>query len=216
MVTGANYRPPGLLIKEVTTLDVISGGRAWFGVGAGWYEREALGLGMPFPPLKERFERLEETLQIALQMWAGDRSPYVGKHNILAEPMLVPQPLSKPHPPILIGGLGEKKTLRMVAQYADACNFFAGIGPEAIAHKLDVLKGHCDDLGRDYNTIERTALVGLRGAPGGLDASALIAECKALAGLGFQHIIYSAVPDVETLAPLELIGREVIPAVAEF
>lgn len=215
MVTGANYRPPGLLIKAVTTLDVLSGGRAWFGVGAGWYEREALGLGMPFPPVKERFERLEETLQIARQMWADDRSPFDGKHYHLAEPMIHPQPLSKPHPPILIGGVGEKKTLRLVAQYADACNIFAAIGPAAMAHKLEVLKRHCDEIGRDYDTIERTALSRFAGGAAGINASTLIEECQALAALGFQHVMYSAVPNVDTLAPLELIGREVIPAVAD-
>lgn len=215
MVTAANYRPPGALVKQVSALDVLSGGRAWLGIGAGWYEREALGLGLPFPPLKERFERLEETLQIARQMWAGDTTPYEGKHYHLAEPLNTPQSLTRPHPPILIGGGGEQKTLRLVAQYADACNFFAAMGGEALTHKLDVLKRHCDDVGRNYDEIERTVLAPFTVGAGGVTAPALIADCRALAALGIQHVIYSAVPDVHTLAPLELIGREVIPAVAD-
>ena len=136
---------------------MLSGGRANLGIGAGWYEREAHGLGFPFPPITERFERLEETLQIANQMWSGETAPYEGKHYQLAEPINSPQPLSQPHPPILIGGGGEKKTLRLVAQYADACNLFASAARQ-LGHKLDVLKRHCDAVGRDYATIERTAL----------------------------------------------------------
>ncbi len=215
MVTGANYRPPALLVKEVTTLDVLSGGRAWMGIGAGWYEREAHGLGLPFPPLKERFERLEETLQIAHQMWAGNVSPYEGKHYQLGEPISSPQPVSQPHPPILIGGGGEQKTLRLVAQYGDACNLFAMLGEAGLSHKLDVLKRHCEELGRDYATIERTVLVTPNGGQPGLQPAALIEECRALAKLGFQQVIYSGVAELDSLAPLELIGREVIPAVAE-
>ena len=214
MVTGVNYRPPGYLVKQVTALDVLSGGRAWLGIGAGWFEREALGLGLPFPPLKERFERLEETLQIAQQMWAGVRTPIHTAHYELAEPISSPQPLSQPHPPILIGGSGEQKTLRMVAQYGDACNLFAHLGPETLTHKLDVLKRHCDELGRDYNTIERTVLANVAGGSAGLQPAALIEQCRALASLGFQHVIYSALPGVESLAPLEMIGRDVIPEVA--
>ncbi len=158
MVTGVIYRHPGILVKMVSNLDVLSGGRAYFGVGAGWYERECLGLGLPFPPLKERFERLEETLQIAKQMWGGEVKPYQGKHYQMGEPINNPQPLTRPHPPILIGGSGEKKTLRLVAQYGDACNLFAFAGAGEIARKLEVLKQHCDDVGRSYNEIERTAL----------------------------------------------------------
>jgi F420-dependent oxidoreductase-like protein len=215
MVTGVNYRAPGFLVKQVTTLDVLSGGRAWLGIGAGWYEREALGLGLPFPPLKERFERLEETLQIVHQLWSNDRTPWHGKHYDLAEPILSPQPVSQPRPPILIGGGGEKKTLRLVAQYADAWNYFAGIGPDALRGKMEVLKRHCDEVGRDYDTIERTVLASFNAGPDGRDASGVIASCRDLAALGIQHVIFSAVPNVHTLAPLELIGREVIPAVAD-
>ena len=148
MVTGITYRYPGILAKTATTLDVLSAGRAWFGVGAAWFEREHRGLGVPFPPLGERFERLEEALQIALQMWSPNDGPYRGKHFQLAETLCVPQPVSKPHPPILIGGMGEKKTLRLVAQYAQACNFFSGAGPAALRQRLDVLRAHCDRLGR--------------------------------------------------------------------
>ncbi|CAG0957147.1 MAG: LLM class F420-dependent oxidoreductase [Anaerolinea sp.] len=215
MVTGVNYRPPGFLVKQVTTLDVLSGGRAWLGIGAGWYEREAVGLGMPFPPLKERFERLEETLQIAKKMWSGDFSPYKGKHYHLAEPMNNPQPLTKPHPPILIGTGGEKKGLRLVAQYADAVNLFAFGDLTPIGQKLEVLKRHCDELGRDYNQIERTVLTSFNAGADGAGVGEVIATCRALARLGVQHVIFSAVPNVHDLTPLTLIGREVIPAVAE-
>ena len=211
MVTGVIYRHPGLLVKTVTNLDVLSGGRANLGIGAAWYEREAKGLGVPFPPLAERFERLEECLQIAKQMWAGNRAPYKGKHFQLVDPLASPQPLSKPHPPILIGGGGEKKTLRLVAQYADACNLFAYAGPAEIARKLDVLKRHCEALGRPYEEIERTALgqISAETKPGDL-----IATCRSLAKAGIQHFIFS-LATVHEIEPLEAIGREVIPSVAE-
>src|SRR5580698_2241088 len=148
LVTGVIYRHPGLLAKMVTTLDVLSGGRAWLGIGAAWNEEEAHGLDLFFPPMAERFERLEETLQICLQMWSDDEGPYEGKHYHLGRTLNSPQALTKPHPPILIGGSGEKKTLRLVAQYAQACNLF--YGPD-LAHKLDVLRGHCEAVGRDYD-----------------------------------------------------------------
>ncbi len=216
MVTGANYRAPGFLVKVVSGLDVLSGGRAYLGIGAGWYEREAKGLGLPFPPLAERFERLEETLQIAKQMWSGDFSPYNGKHYQLAEPINNPQPLSKPHPPILIGGGGEKKTLRLVAQYADACNLFAYGGTGEIPHKLDVLKRHCEDVGRDYDEIERTVLMPVDLGSDGKSVSGLLENCRALADLGIQQVILSNVPKIYEVTPLEVIGRDLIPAVAEF
>ena len=154
-VTAVVYREPGLLAKCVTSLDVLSGGRAWLGIGAAWNEEESRGLGLPFPPTAERFERLEEALQICLQMWSDDESAYDGKHYQLGRTLNSPQSLQRPHPPILIGGGGEKKTLRMVAQYAQACNLFGG--PD-LAHKLDVLRGHCDALGRDYDEIEKTVM----------------------------------------------------------
>jgi F420-dependent oxidoreductase-like protein len=158
LVTGVSYRRPGLLAKIVATLDVLSGGRAALGIGAAWYEREHLGLGVPFPPVSERFERLEETLRICLQMWdPTDNGAFDGRYYQLAETLCSPAPLSQPHPPILIGGGGEKKTLRLVAQYADACNIFAS-SPADIAHKFDVLRAHCDDVGRDEAEIRRTIL----------------------------------------------------------
>ena len=157
LVTGATYRHPGLLAKTVTTLDRLSGGRAMLGIGAAWYEREHHALGVPFPSTAERFERLEETLQICLQMWSGDDGPYVGRHFQLEETICVPPSLAQPHPPIMIGGAGEKKTLRMVAQYAQTCNIYAG-SPERMAHKLEVLRGHCDTLGTDYEAIEKTMI----------------------------------------------------------
>ena len=215
MVTGINYRHPGHLLKIVSGLDVLSGGRANLGIGAGWYEREAKGLGFPFPALKERFERLEETLQIMKQVWSGDFSAYEGKHYNLAEPMNNPQPLSKPHPPILIGGGGEKKTLRLVAQYADACNLFAFMGNEGLAHKLDVLKRHCDDVGRDYDEIEKTALGMVMLGEGGMSPADLIGMCRGLANVGMDSFIFSLV-NVHDITPIETIGREVIPAVAGF
>jgi len=157
LVGGVTYRYPGLLAKIVTTLDVLSGGRAELGLGAAWYEREHKGLGVPFPPIAERFERLEETLQICLQMWNGTVAPYEGKHYRLEETLCSPMPVSTPHPRIMIGGGGEKKTLRLVAQYADACNFFGG--PEDVAHKIEVLRRHCDTVGRNIREIEVTALL---------------------------------------------------------
>jgi F420-dependent oxidoreductase-like protein len=157
LVTGVTYRHPGLLAKIVTTLDVLSGGRAWLGIGAAWYDREHDGLGVPFPALAERFERLEETLEIVQQMWSDDDGPYTGKHYSLAETINLPQPVNG-RVPILIGGDGERKTLRLVAQYADACNLFSQIGHDGIAHKLEVLRGHCDTVGRDYDAIQKTVL----------------------------------------------------------
>ena len=178
MVTGVIYRHPGILAKTATTLDVLSKGRAYLGIGAAWNEREALGLGVPFPPVAERFERLEEALQIVLQMWSGKRAPYHGKYYQLAETLNSPQPLTKPHPPILIGGSGEKKTLRLVAQYADACNLFAAPDSEVLRHKLDVLKAHCERLGRDYAAIEKTTLGTAWLASGHMSAKDVIAQCQ--------------------------------------
>ena len=213
MVTGVIYRQPAFLVKQVSTLDVLSGGRSNLGIGAAWYEREAVGLGFPFPPLAERFERLEETLQIARHLWSGETAPFEGKHYQLPEPINSPQPLSQPHPPILIGGGGEKKTLRFVAQYGDACNLFAYGGLDQLGHKLDVLKSHCDAVGRDYADIERTALGMVRFGPGGMSPPDLIGFCRGLASLGFQQYIVS-IPNVHEIEPLELIGREVIDEIA--
>ena len=191
-VTAVVYREPGLLAKEVTTLDVLSSGRAWLGIGAAWNEEESLGLGLPFPPTAERFERLEEALQICLQMWGDDEGPYEGKHYKLARTLNVPQSLQRPHPPILIGGGGEKKTLRLVAQYADACNLFAG--PE-LPRKLDILQQHCADVGRNYDEIEKTVMMPLDPGPEGENVEAILTQLRELAELGVTHA-HSRVPDV--------------------
>src|SRR5215469_8843818 len=158
LVTGVVYREPGLLAKAVTTLDVLSGGRAGLGIGAAWNEDESRGLGLAFPPVAERFERLEEAIQVCLQMWSGEQKPYDGKYYHLGPTLNSPQALSKPHPYLMIGGGGEKKTLRLVAQYADACNLFGG--PDA-ARKLEVLRQHCDAVGRDYDEIEKTTMIAI-------------------------------------------------------
>ena len=213
-VTGVIYRYPGILVKTVTTLDVLSGGRAYLGIGAAWNEREAKGLGVSFPSVKERMERLEETLQIAKQMWSDNNGAFTGKHYQLAETLCTPQPLSKPHPPIMIGGGGEKKTLQFVAKYADACNLFARMGMDALRGKLDVLKEHCEKVGRDYSEIEKTTLDTAHLAPDKMSAKDVIEECKALAGLGIQHAIFN-MPNVHEIKPLEIFGKEIIPAVAE-
>ena len=185
LVTGVTYRHPGLLAKIVTTLDVLSGGRAELGIGAAWYEREHRGLGVPFPPVAERFERLEEALQICLQMWSDDNGPFEGKHYHLAETLCSPQPVSVPHPRILIGGNGEAKTLRLVATYADACNV---IGDRSVvARKIDVLRRHCERVGRDPAEIELTALVHM-----GDDADTLLGEAEALSALGVNAMVCSS------------------------
>ncbi|MFT3892279.1 MAG: LLM class F420-dependent oxidoreductase [Anaerolineales bacterium] len=214
LVTGVVYRHPGVLVKTVTTLDVLAGGRAYFGVGAAWNERESRGLGVPFPPVKERMERLEETLQIAKQMWSGNVGTYNGKHYQLAETLCNPQPISKPHPPIMIGGGGEQKTLRLVAKYSDACNFFARMGVDAVRGKLDVLKGHCEKVGRDYAEIEKTTLSTVYLAPDKMKAKNVIEECRALAGIGIEHAIFN-MPNVHEIKPLEIFGKEIIPALAD-
>lgn len=214
LVTGVIYRHPGLLVKTATTLDVLSGGRAYFGLGAAWFEREAVGLGVPFPALKERFERLEETLQITKQMWSDDSGPYSGRHFQLAETMCHPQPITRPHPPILIGGMGEHKTLRLVAQYADACNLFARMGIETIRSKLDVLKRHCERLGRDYAEIEKTTLNTAHIVEGAADARNIVEECRTLAQAGIQHCIFN-MPNVHEIEPLRIFGQEIIPPLRE-
>ena len=214
LVTGVNYRKPALLVKEVTTLDVLTGGRAYFGIGAGWYEHEALGLGFDYPPLAERFERLEETLQIAKHMWSGNREAFEGKYSNMQEPVNSPQPLSKPHPPILIGGSGEKKTLRMVAQYADASNIFGLLEPEVIQHKYDVLKQHCDELGRNYDEIEKSTLHTVHIAPGKLSAADMIAHCKKYAAVGVNHMIFN-MPVYHDMVAIDTFLKEIIPAVKD-
>jgi F420-dependent oxidoreductase-like protein len=210
LVTGTVYRHPGVLAKIVTTLDVLSGGRAWLGIGAAWNEEESRGLGIPFPPVAERFERLEETLQICLQMWRGDDSPYHGRRYQLERPLNSPQALSSPHPPILIGGSGERKTLRFVARYAQACNLFPS--PE-LARKLDVLRAHCDAEGRDYDDITKTCYFIFDVGDKGEKAGEVVDQLGKLAEMGFEAAI-GAVANVWDVTPLDVIGSKVIPAVA--
>jgi F420-dependent oxidoreductase-like protein len=187
MVTGVTYRHPGLLIKTVTTLDVLSGGRTWLGIGAAWNEEEHRGLGVPFPSTRERFERLEETLQLAHQMWTGDESPFEGQHHQLERPLNSPPALSSPHPRILVGGGGERKTLRLVAQYADACNIF-DMGPDAVRAKYDVIRRHCEDVGRDYGDIEKTVLTRVDFAKESDDS--IVDRVGRLGEIGTQHVIF--------------------------
>ena len=209
LVTGVTYRHPGLLAKIVSTLDVLSEGRARLGIGASWYEREQRGLGVPVVPVAERFERLEETLQICLQMWSDDDGPYQGRHYQLAETRCVPQPISQPHPPILVGGGGEKKTLRLAARYADACNVFA-ISPSDVAHKLDVLRSHCDAEGRDYDRIQKT-LLAVR--PVLADVDGFVAAAGEYAKLGVTEI--EVMPDRHPVEFAEQVGEQVLPRLAE-
>jgi F420-dependent oxidoreductase-like protein len=210
VVTGVHYRHPGILAKIVTTLDVLSGGRAWLGIGAGWNEEESHGLGVPFPTLKERFEMLEETLEICLQMWSGDEKPYQGNHYQLDRPLNSPQSLSRPHPGIMIGGSGEKKTLKLVARFADACNLWPT--PE-IPRKLEILRAHCAEVGRDYDAIEKTAIFRFDVGEKGEKVDEVIGQLQWLAGMGIETVIGSVI-DVWRIKPLETLGERVIPAVA--
>lgn len=215
MVTGVTYRHPGLLVKTATTLDVLSNGRAYFGIGAAWNEEEHRGLGVEFPPVSERFERLEETLRIAQQMWTGDESPSEGKYYHLERLLNSPQSVQRPHPPILIGGSGEKKTLRLVAQYADACNLFGRLGVDTVQQKLGVLREHCDRLGRNYNDIEKTTLDSVNlsrsGGAGTVSAQQMLGTLQSLADIGIEHAIFN-MPNVHQLEPFEILRDEVIPA----
>jgi F420-dependent oxidoreductase-like protein len=217
-ITGVTYRHPGILIKTVTTLDVLSGGRAYLGIGAAWNEEESQGLGVPFPATKERFERLEETLQIAHRMWAGDDQPFDGKHYHLTRPLNFPNALSKPHPPILIGGTGEQKTLRFVAKYGDACNLFARMGMDVLRQKLDVLRSHCQTEGRPYDEIEKTTLDHVVLSRDGVNdtqtPAQLVEQCHALAELGVDHAIIS-LPNVHEPGSLDLLATDVIPAIKQ-
>lgn len=217
MVTGVTYRYPGVLVKTATTLDVLSHGRAYFGIGAAWNEQEHKGLGVPFPPLKERFERLEETLQIALRMWSADEEPYNGKYYTLERPLNSPQPVQLPHPPILIGGSGEQKTLRLVAKYGNACNIFARMGNEVVQHKFEVLRQHCQEVGRNYDDIEKTTLDSLQitrdGRNGTMSPQQAIEYFRGLAELGVDQAIFS-LRNVSELEPFDVLRTEVIPEVS--
>jgi alkanesulfonate monooxygenase len=210
-VTAVSYRDPGMLAKLVTTLDVLSKGRAWLGIGAAWNSEEAAGLGLFFPSTAERFERLEETLDICLQMWGESEEPFEGKHYTLGRTLNVPQSLQRPHPPILIGGGGEKKTLRLVAKYAQACNLFPG--PE-LERKLDVLRGHCEAEGRDYDEIEKTVMMPLDPGANGEKVDEVLAAIQGFAKLGVAEV-HGFVPEVADLTRLKVLGREVVPAAAE-
>lgn len=212
LVTGVTYRHPGILAKQVTTLDVLSGGRAILGIGAAWFDREHHGLGVPFPSLKERFQRLEEALRIALQMWSDDNGPFEGKHYQLAETLNVPQSLSRPHPPILIGGSGERKTLKLVARYADACNVFAE-SPEAVARKLSILREHCANEGRNYDEIEKTIITPIDLTKRGKTADEVVHELGAYAEVGVQTVL-GALVGMEHGTPFEIVGRDIIPQIA--
>jgi F420-dependent oxidoreductase-like protein len=213
LVTGVIYRHPSVLLKMVNTLDILSGGRAYFGIGAGWYEEEAKGYGIPYPSTAERFEQLEDNLKLAQALWASDETSFVGKHFSAPAITNNPRPLSSPHPRIMIGGTGPNKTLRMVAQYADACNIGDWVGAANMQQALDTLKEHCAALGRDYDTIEKTSLctVHLSGAD---TAAGVIGQIKQLSAMGFTHAIFN-MPDVYEIAPLETFAKEIIPAVAE-
>jgi F420-dependent oxidoreductase-like protein len=207
LVGGVIYRHPAIVIKTITTLDVLSGGRAYFGIGAAWYEHESKSLGLPFPSMKERFEQLEDILQLAHHMWSGNTAEFKGKQFTVPYPVNNPQPLSQPHPPILIGGMGEKKTLRYVAQYADACNLFARAEADVLKHKLNVLKGHCEAVGRPYNEIEKTVLATFTPATQSVDD--LAAEVQKLNSLGFSHVIFNVNGDY-TPELIAEIGQKVV------
>ena len=220
MVASATYRHPGVLVKQVTTLDVLSGGRAIFGIGAGWFEEEHRALGIRFPGVSERLERLEETVQIALQMWADEgkyerAKPFRGRHYQLERTLSVPQALQRPHPPILIGGGGEQKTLRLVAQYADACNLVGRLPPDQLARKLAVLRAHCERLGRPYEAIEKTLYSRLRvSRDDPMSVPQAIAYCRTMAELGFDTLILVAdsLP-VYDPAALDLWATDLLPAI---
>lgn len=206
LVTGITYRYPGVLVKTMTTLDVLSGGRGIFGLGAAWFERENRGLGVPFPPLAERFERLEEILQLSLQMWSPDNGPFQGKHYQLEETLCVPQPVARPYPPLLIGGMGEKKTLRLVAQYAQACNLFAFVGPRVLSRKLQVLREHCQDLGRDYASIEKTSL----GQVDVAEPNRVLEQLHELAELGIDTALVGVTDPSDPLV-MKVLAETIVP-----
>lgn len=211
LVTGVIYRHPAVLMKMVNTLDILSGGRAYLGIGAAWYEEEAKGHGIPYPSTSERFELLEDNLKLAKTLWSGDEVSFEGQHFSAPAITNNPRPLSQPHPRIIIGGTGPNKTLRMVAQYADACNIGDWVGTEKMQKALDRLKEHCEALGRDYNSIEKTSLstVHLSGKD---TVDEVLSRIKVLSEMGFTHAIFN-MPDVYEITPLETFGKEIIPVV---
>ena len=213
LATGVTYRNPGFLAKQVTGIDVLSGGRAWLGIGAAWYEREHKGLGIPFPPLKQRFEMLEEAIQVCNQMWSDNNGPFTGKHYQLAETLCSPQPLQRPRPPILLAGSGEKKTLKLVARYADSCNV-RSTNPEDTERLLSILDEHCEAEGRDPKSIERTIVTRFDPGANGERASQEIDRLAKFASIGVQAALGSVVnghhPGV-----MEAMGTKVIPALSK-
>lgn len=213
MVTGVIYRAPSILLKMLNTLDILSGGRAYFGIGAGWYQEEAEGFGLRYPGTSERFEWLEDTLQLAHSLWEGDETSFTGKRFSAPKMTNNPRPVSQPHPRILIGGSGPNKTLRMTAQYADACNFFEAYGREKLQESIDTLKGHCEQLGRNYDEIEKTSLGTAHLSAGNDSVSSILERLKVLSDLGFTHAIFN-MPNVYEITPLEVFGKEIIPAAA--
>ena len=231
-VTCNFFRNPALLVKMLTTIDVLSKGRAYLGIGAGWFEREAVGYGYEFPSLKQRFEQLEETLKIIKHMWSGNTQPFEGKFFTLQETLNNPPPATKPHPPILIGGSGEKKTLKYVAKYGDACNIVLGTTlkdagaltregiswdyfMERLEHKYSVLRQHCEDVGRPYEEIEKTVTTYIQLSPDAMSAEEVIELCKKLSKAGCEHVVFN-MPNVHEIKPLEIMGNDVIPAVLDF
>jgi F420-dependent oxidoreductase-like protein len=214
LVTGVIYRHPAVLMKMVNTLDILSGGRTYFGIGAAWYEDEAKGNGIPYPPTSERFEHLEDSLKLAKALWNSDEISFTGKHFSAPAITNNPRPLSSPHPRIMVGGTGPNKTLRMVAEYADACNIGDWVGSENMQKALDTLKEHCDALGRDYDTIEKTSLCTVH-LSGQDTVGSIVSQIKELSRMGFTHAIFN-MPDVYKITPLETFAKEIIPTVAEF
>jgi len=232
MVTGSFYRHPGVLVKMVTTLDVLSGGRGVLGIGAGWYEAESREMGVPFPySIGERMRRFEETLQIAHHMWSDDRTSFEGRYYKLEEPICSPQPISKPHPYILIGGGGEEKTLRYVARYGDACNLHLGAHPklrgysersymnyrtrkERLRHKLDVLRRHCEREGRDYDEIDKSVLSPMEVSPEALTPGEVVGMCQELSEIGINYVVFN-MPNDHEITPIEMVGEEVIPEIRD-
>jgi F420-dependent oxidoreductase-like protein len=209
MVTGVTYRNPGYLCKQVSTLDVLSGGRAVLGLGAAWFDREHRAYGIPFPPLKERFERLEETILVLKQLWSREDGRFEGRHYTFKETLNSPQPLQKPHPPLLIGGRGEKKTIKLAAKYANAYNIHTD-DPEVASHKFAVLRAHCEAAGRDYNEIKRTVLMAMDPGEAGERSGELVEQLGRMAEAGAQAA-YGYLPHVDRLEPLEVAGRDVLP-----
>lgn len=213
LVTGVIYRLPSILLKMVNTLDIVSGGRAYFGIGAAWYGEEAEGFGVPYPDTSERFEWLEDTLQLAHALWNSDETSFTGKRFSAPKITNNPRPLSQPRPRIMVGGMGPNKTLRMTAQYADACNFFEGYGWDRMRESIDTLKGHCERLGRSYDEIEKTSLGTAHLSAGNDSVDSIMGRLKTLSEMGFTHAIFN-MPNVYEITPLEIFGKEIIPAAA--